>query len=268
MLVVHQHNGMLRLSGRTLLSVLVAGQGLFAAYLVAGYGRTALTGDFAAWARLSAHGWISGDHWGNAAMLAHITVAAAILVSGGIQLLPWIRRRAPAVHRWTGRAFIVGCGVGALSGLQLVWWRGTVGDTTQHVAISINAVLVLVCGTMAWRRARERSYAAHRVWALRTYLVAGGVFYFRILLALWLVIHRRPVGFDPNTFSGPFLTALSIGVYVVGPLMLFAGYRYAERSQYVAARRFVSGLLAATGLICAAGIAAAVMVLWLPKLGR
>lgn len=266
--MVHQHYGMLRFSSRTLVSVLVAGQGLFAAYLVAGYGRTALTGDFAAWSRLSAHGWVSADHWGNAAMLAHVAVATAVLVSGGVQLLPWIRRKAPAVHRWTGRLFLTGCAVGALSGLQLVWWRGTVGDAIQHVAISINAALVLVCAAMTWRLARERNYSAHRVWALRTYLVAGGVFYFRILLALWLVVHQRPVGFDPKTFSGPFLSALSIGVYVIGPLMLFEIYRYAERSRFTVVRGLVSALFAATGVACAAGIAAAAMVLWLPKLGR
>jgi hypothetical protein len=257
---------MLRLGGKTLLGVLVAGQGVFAAYLAAGYGRTALAGNVAMWAKFSAHGWISGDHLGNASMIAHIVVAAAVLLSGGVQLVPWIRRSVPSLHRWSGRLFLSACMVGALSGLLLVWVRGTVGDRVQHIAISVNAVLLLVASVMAWRRARQRDRAAHRLWALRAFVVAGGVFYFRILLALWLLVHRRPVGFDAATFSGPFLTTLAIAVYVVVPLGLLELYLRAERSGSRLTRAVASLTTLTSALLCAAGTVAAALVLWLPKL--
>ena len=36
----------------------------------------------------------------------------------------------------------------------------------------------------------------------------NGVWFFWLGLLLWLMIHQQPVGFDPKTFTGPFLTFL------------------------------------------------------------
>jgi uncharacterized membrane protein len=260
------HRPLLRRCARALVGVLLAGQALFVAYLLASYGRTALRGDVAAWARLSAKGWVPGDTGGNAAMATHVAVALVVLVAGALQLLPMVRRRAPRLHRWSGRVYLTSCIVGAVTGLALVWGRGTVGDDAQHVAISINALLLLGCATLAWRTARARRVDAHRAWALRTWFVAGGVFYFRIMLALWLLVHRAPVGFDPETFSGPFLTTLAFTVYVFGPLTLLETVRAAERSGRGAVHLAASALLVVTSVTCAAGAVAAVLVLWLPNL--
>lgn len=256
---------LLRGWGRTLVGVLLAGQGLFTGYVLASYGRTAVTGDVARWARFSATGWVPGDTRGNTAMALHVLVAVLVLTAGALQLLPIVRRRAPIVHRWSGRVYVTGCMIGALTGLALVWGRGTVGDLPQHVAITINAVLLLGCAALAWRTARARRFDAHRTWALRTWLVANGVFYFRILLALWLVVHQGPVGFDPKTFSGPFLTALAFTVYVAGPLLLLEGYRAAERSGRAAVHVGASVVLALVAVVCAAGTAAAAVVFWAPR---
>lgn len=252
--------------GTALLAVVAVGQLVFLAYLLAAYARSALSGHVTAWSRFSAHGWMPGDRIGNAAMAAHVLLASVVLLSGTVQLLPVVRRRAPALHRWCGRFFVSGCLIGAVSGLWLVWGRGTVGDTPQHVAISLNAVLLAGCATQAWQTARARQFARHRDWALRTYVVAGGVFYFRILLALWLLVFRRPVGFDADTFSGPFLTALAFGVYVVVPLAVLECARralHSSRRAAVAALIFALWMLT---LLCAAGLVSAALVLWLPKL--
>lgn len=249
-----------------LLAAIVLGELVFFAYLAATYGRSTLARDLHAWSHFSAHGWVVGDPVGNAAMAAHVLLAAAVLLAGAVQLMPVVRRRWPRLHRWSGRTFLSGCVVAAVSGLWLVWGRGTVGDTPQHVAISLNAVLLTVCAGWAWQTARTRQFARHRDWALRAYLVAGGVFYFRMLLALWLVLFRRPVGFDADTFSGPFLTILAFGVYVIAPLTLFEGYRRAAPVVRGAAARLLALLLYLLALTCGAGALSAVLVLWLPKL--
>lgn len=253
-------------SGFAALSAVAVGQLTFAIYVLAGYGRTAVRGELSAWSKLSARGWVVGDTPGNAAMAAHVLLAVTVLGAGAIQLLPVVRRRAPVLHRWSGRVYLSGCLVAALTGLALVWGRGTVGDLSQHLAISVNAGLLLVCLTMTWRTARARRFSEHRVWAIRTYLVAAGVYFFRIFLALWLVAHRAPVGFDPRTFSGPFLTTLAVTVYVAGPLTVYEGYRWADRAAH--ARR---GAITAVGLmtltaLCSAGLVCAALILWLPKL--
>lgn len=253
-------------TGVAMLTLLLIGQGVFLVYLFGSYGRTALVGDLAAWARFSATGWVTGDTIGNMAMAVHVALASVVLIGGALQLLPVVRRRAPRLHRASGRAYLLGCLIAALSGLTMVWGRGTVGDLAQHIAITINAGLLLGGIAMTWRTARARAFSRHRDWAVRTFLVAGGVFYFRLLLSLWLVVHRAPVGFDPKTFSGPFLTALAFGVYVVGPLAVFELYRRAERSPRPVAHHLTAGLVATCALLAAAGTVTAALLMWIPRL--
>ncbi|QXP44925.1 hypothetical protein FM038_25960 [Shewanella eurypsychrophilus] len=52
-------------------------------------------------------------------------------------------------------------------------------------------------------------------WAIRLFIVMGGVWFFRIGLMLWLMIHQAPVGFDPKTFEGPFLSFLGFAQYLI-----------------------------------------------------
>lgn len=242
-------------------------QGVFVLYLLGSYGRSTLRGDVAAWSKFSAKGWIPGDIAGNTAMAVHVSLAVLVLLAGAIQVIPALRRRAPRLHRWSGRVYLSGCLISAVTGLSLVWGRGTVGDLSQHVAISINAVLVAGCASMAWRTARARDFAAHRTWAMRTFVTAGGVLYFRLLLALWLVIFRGPVGFDARTFSGPFLTTLAFTVYVFGPLMVYETYRVALNDTRRLTGAGATVLMSVVTLAMVAGSGAALLVLWLPRLG-
>lgn len=255
----------LRRSGRLLVGTLLVVQAAFVAYLSWSYGRTTLSGDVAAWSRFSAKGWVPGDTPGNTAMALHVGVAVLVLIAGGIQLSARVRRRAPRVHRWSGRLYLAGSLVGAISGLWLVWVRGTVGDLSQHVAITINAVLLVVCAAMTWRTARARDVGEHRAWAIRTFVTANGVLFFRMFLALWLLVWRAPVGFDAATFSGPFLTALAFTVYVAGPLAVFEGYQRAQRSESHAVHVGVAAALCVVTLLCLTGGASAVLVLWIPR---
>lgn len=261
----------LRRSGYTLVGSLLFAQAVFVAYLLASYGRTTVHGNMAAWSRFSAKGWVPGDTAGNTAMALHVGGALLVLVAGVVQLLPVVRRRAPGVHRWSGRLYLAACLVGAVTGLWLVWGRGTVGDLSQHLAISINALLLLACTVMAWRTARARVFAAHRVWAIRTVVTANGVLFFRVFLALWLAIFRAPVGFDAHAFSGPFLTVLAFSVYVFGPLTVYEMYRLAEgraegSRQPLVQTGTAAGLLLLS-LLLVAGTGAAALILWLPRLG-
>jgi hypothetical protein len=41
------------------------------------------------------------------------------------------------------------------------------------------------------------------------------VWFFRLGLTLWLLVHQAPVGFDPKTFSGPFLIVLTLAQSLV-----------------------------------------------------
>lgn len=244
--------------------VAVAGQLMMAIFVIGFYGRSAARGDFAAWNKVLTHGQVAGDPFGNAVLSLHLLFVAVVVASGALQLVPVVRRIAPRFHRWSGRIYLSGALVMSVGGLIMLWTRGTVGDLSQHIAISINALLIIVFAVLTVRHAIAGRFEVHRRMALRLFLVMGGVWFFRISLMLWIALNQGPAGFDPKSFSGPALTAIAFGQYLV-PLAVLELYLRAQRAES-AARFAMAGLLVILTLMTTAGIGAASMMLWLPRL--
>lgn len=246
--------------------VVAFGQLLFAGYVAGFYGRAAWRGHPELWNKALPHGYVAGDGLFNLVLGLHLAFAFVITVGGLLQLAPTIRHALPAFHRWTGRAYLLAAAIASVGGLVMVWGRGAVGDLSQHIAISINALLILGCAAVGWKHARARRIDLHRRWALRLFLCVSGVWFFRVGLMFWIVVNRGPAGFDPNTFSGPFLTALAIGAYVVMPLSMLELYFGAQCSRFAASKFAMAGGLALLTLMMAVGVAAAAAFMWLPRL--
>lgn len=245
--------------------VAALGQLIFAYYVAVLYGASALRGDWAAWNTVMPRGWNAGDTVGNIAIAVHLLFALILTGGGMLQLVPQLRSRIPAFHRWNGRLYLLSGIVAATGGLYLVWVRGTVGDTSQHLATTLNAILIICFAVMAWRYACARDFVTHRRWALRLFLVMSGVWFFRVGLMLWLLIHQAPVGFDGKTFSGPFLTALAFGQTLL-PLLILELYFYTQKRGGTRGRLAMTGLLAVLTLATAGGVAGAAMMMWLPRI--
>lgn len=132
--------------------VTVIGQWLFTYYIVALYHGSILSGHL----EESSRGYTPGDTAGNLAFAAHVVLAAVVAFGGLIQLIPQLRGRAIAVHRWNGRAFLVAATMAAGSGLYMKWARSASFLRYPQVVVnavssSLNAVLILVFVT--WRGA-------------------------------------------------------------------------------------------------------------------
>jgi uncharacterized membrane protein len=168
--------------------VAASGQLFFAFYIAVFYGGSAVRGDLASWSKVLPRGVVAGDTAGNIFLALHLLLALMITVAGVLQLIPQIRARIPVFHRWNGRTYVVVAFITALSGLYLLWVRGTVGDTAQHLGTTLNSLLILLCAVMTFRYAVARDFTTHRRWALRLFLVVGGVWFFRVGLMLWLLI--------------------------------------------------------------------------------
>jgi hypothetical protein len=242
----------------------VIGQVIFVAYVLAVYGGAVVAGDLAGWNKVMPHGYVPGDSAGNVAIGVHLLMAAVIMLGGALQLLPALRARAPRFHRWNGRIYLAGAAFASVSGLYMIWFRGTVGDVSQHIGTSVNALLILAFAAMALKRALGRDFAAHRRWALRLFLSVSGVWFFRVGLMFWIAVNGGPAGFDPKTFTGPFLTFLAFGQYLVplGVLQLYLACR--ERGTGV--RLGMAVLLFILTLGICAGVAVATMGMWLPRM--
>lgn len=256
---------MLVAAGAAWIAIALAGQAIFAAYVLLFYGGAVVRGDLAGWNDVFPRGYEPGDLFGNALVASHVAFTVLLVVAGAVQLLPAVRNRAPWLHRISGRVFVAGAAVIALGGLGMMLHRGAVGDSAQHVALAGNAVVILVCAAQALRHTRARRFRLHRAWALRLWIAFSGVWFFRIGVALWIVVHGKPVGFDPDTFTGPFLTAWAFGQYVV-PLAFLELWLRTEEHGGARLRNAVATLFATLSLVTLAGIGAASLLMWLPRL--
>jgi hypothetical protein len=245
--------------------VAVVGQLLFVAYVIGFYGRAAIHGQFENWNKVLPHGYVAGDTVGNLILGMHLLFAAVIILGGALQLLPGLRRRWPVFHRWNGRVYLTSALVLSVGGLLMLATRETVGGLSQKIAISINASLIIGFAVMALYHARARRIDLHRRWALRLFLAVSGVWFFRIGLMFWIVANQGPVGFDPKTFQGPFLTFLAFAQYLL-PLAVMQLYFYVQDNAGSRGRIAMAAGLGVLTLITATGIFAASMIMWLPRL--
>ena len=245
--------------------VTVAGQLVFAAYVVLLYGGAAVRGSFGQWNTVMTHGHVAGDGVGNAATGIHLLMAATIMLSGALQLVPRLRARAPAFHRWNGRLYLAAAVGASVTGIYMVWWRGAVGDVVQHIGTSVNGLLVLAFAGMALQRILARDVAAHRRWAMRLFLAVSGVWFFRVGLMFWLAVYGGPAGFDPGTFRGPFLSFLAFAQFVL-PLAVLETYLVCRARGGAGAHWFMAGVLSALTLALGVGIAVATVGMWLPHM--
>lgn len=241
------------------------GQIMFVVYLFGFYGRTAALLQFEAWNQVFPRAHVAGNPIHNAVVAAHLAFAALITVGGLLQLTTGVRQRFPRLHRWNGRIYFVSAFVMGSGGLAMVWSGTHVGDLSQQFAISINAILIMLCAVMVVRHAMARRFVLHRRWAMRLFLVVSGVWFFRIGLTFWILVNQGPVGFDPDTFTGPALTTIAFAQYLI-PLAVLQLYFLAQDHGGARGRIAMAGGLLASTLVTAVGIVAASMMLWLPHL--
>ncbi|TAE31510.1 MAG: DUF2306 domain-containing protein [Cytophagales bacterium] len=257
----------LTISATVWLTVTTLGQWLFGLYILLFYGKATAVGDFERWNRVLPHGYVPGDWTGNLTIGIHVLLAAVLVVGGPLQLMAPVRDRFRTLHRWLGRIYVGTAMTVSTLGVIMVWTRGTVGDTFMHVSNSLQALYIIAFALLSIQYARQRQFAQHRVWALRLFMVVSGVWFFRVGLMFWLLINGGPVGFDPNTFTGPFLTVLSLFTYAVPlPLIVLEIYLYAQHRQNRTVSLLTAALIGLCTLVMAIGIFGATMGMWLPRM--
>jgi tetratricopeptide (TPR) repeat protein len=252
----------LKAAARFWFGVTVIGQLAFGFAVASFYSLTALRGDYHGWK--FTNGYVPGVTRGNWAVVMHVVSAAILMLAGALQLVPQVRSRFPVFHRWNGRIYMLTALLLSVAGLYMTWIRGSVGDVSQHLGSTLNAVLIWLFGAMALRYALARDFRTHRRWALRLFLVVSGSWFIRIMLFLVFLIFKGPIGFDPATFTGPLLTFLTFGQYLI-PLAVLELYFRAQDHHGALQRMAMAGLLFALTLAMGAGLFAVTMAIWVPE---
>jgi tetratricopeptide (TPR) repeat protein len=200
---------------------------------------------------------------GNWAVVMHVVSAVVVMLAGALQLVPQVRSRFPVFHRWNGRLYMLTAVALSAAGLYMTWIRGSVGDLSTHLGNTLNTVLIWLFAALALRFALARNFKTHRRWALRLFLVVSASWFYRIGFFLTLLIFKGPVGFDPTTFTGPFLTFMTFSQYLF-PLAVLEIYFLAQDRQGAVRRLATAGLLFVLTLVMVAGLFAATMAVWVP----
>ena len=250
-------------AARSWLAVALVGHWLFVAYVVGFYGPILINGIEGLEKTHLPNGFIAGDTIGNLAVAAHIVLAVVIIGGGPLQLVSAIRRRLPRFHRWLGRVYLCTAAVSSAAGLYMVWTRGVIGGDVLKLAITLDAALILGFGAIALYHAIARNIDRHRRWAMRLFIVASGVWFYRIGFMGWIMA-TGGAGIDFESFDGPFLRFWAFGQYLV-PLAVLELYLRARESQS-------RPILVATGITLtiaviatAVGTFAAAAGMWLPR---
>ena len=238
------------------------GQLIFFLYIVSFYGRAVIAGDLSKWNKVLYAGYIPGDHIGNTALAIHLTLAAYITLAGPLQLLPQLRNRYPALHRWIGRTYVGMAVITSVAGALMLWARNTIGDLYQHLGTSLDAMLIVVFAAQTLRYAMAGKIATHRRYALRLFIAVSASWFFRVGLMFWIVVNQGPAGFDPDTFQGPALSILAFAESLL-PLAVLEIYLRSRASQS-SWKKIGSaiGLFVLTVSMCV-GIFGATMGMWI-----
>lgn len=112
----------------------------------------------------------------------HVAGAATALLVGAAQFLPGLRARWPALHRWNGRLYGLGCLLGGVSGLMLA--LGSTAGPIAAAGFGLLAIAWLATTTLGWRAAVARRLADHRRWMIRSWVLTLAAVTLRIYLQL------------------------------------------------------------------------------------
>jgi uncharacterized membrane protein len=126
---------------------------------------------------------ILGSAFAKPWLYVHIAGAATALLLGPIQFVPAVRRRAPGLHRWIGRTYIVACLVGAVGGFVAAF--GSFAGPIATAGFGSLAVIWFIANAQGWRTAMARNFTDHRAWMIRSFALTFGAVTLRLYLPLF-----------------------------------------------------------------------------------
>ena len=111
-------------------------------------------------------------------LILHISGGIAALVCGTLQLWTGLRQKAMTFHRWTGRIYLVGVGLG-ITGAFLM----TLSTTPKSFGVALRGLATawLMTTAIAWAAILRGRVPLHKEWMVRSYLVTFAFVTFRVM---------------------------------------------------------------------------------------
>ncbi len=129
-----------------------------------------------------------GPYWAKWGwLLTHLSGGSLALFMGPLQFWTGLRLRHMRLHRWTGRLYVLGVAIAALSSLSLAF-TSLVGPNFG-VGLFVSALVWLAATGVALLAALKREYVAHKHWMIRSYVITFAFVLFRWLEELPILMH-------------------------------------------------------------------------------
>lgn len=116
-------------------------------------------------------------------LVAHVAFASVAMVTACAQVWPWLRQRHPGIHRALGRVYVfAGVLPAGVAGLVI----GAMSPFGPVIRVSnvLLAILWLTCTVVGYRMGRQRRFAVHRRWMIRSVVLTMSIITNRV----WAVI--------------------------------------------------------------------------------
>ncbi len=162
-------------------------------------------------------------------LVGHVLCGSIAMLGALLQMWGWLRRRHPVVHRYIGRVYVF---AGVLpSGLMAL----TIGALSPfgpatRVSDVLGAVLWLGCTFAGWRAVRERRFADHRKWMIRSFALTMSIIVNRLIAPVAMMALEPQI---PTTFGGSELaygqSLAAITSWLSWTLVLIITQLYLER---------------------------------------
>jgi uncharacterized membrane protein len=120
------------------------------------------------------------------AVVSHLGGGLVALAVGAWQMNARLRSRVIELHRWMGRTYVLGVGIGGLGALRMavVSQHGW----ATHLGFGLLALLWLFTTARAYIAIRSHEEARHRRWMIRSYSLTLAAVTLRIYLPLSLAL--------------------------------------------------------------------------------
>jgi uncharacterized membrane protein YozB (DUF420 family) len=119
-------------------------------------------------------------------LFIHVAGSVVALVLGSLQFLPALRKSARPPHRWTGRAYVLGCLVGGGAGLILA--PGSYAGPIASAGFASLAVVWIAVTLLGWRAAVQGRFDEHRRWMIRSWALTLAAVTLRLYLPLVMIL--------------------------------------------------------------------------------
>lgn len=254
---------------RALLAVTWLSTGIFSLYIALFYGGAILAGTLERdWNEVLPRLYETASTPAAWMIGMHFFAGSAVLLLGPLQFITALRTRHPALHRWTGRVYVLSALAAGVGGLAYLLLKGAVGGPVMQLGFGLYGALTVLAALQAYRHARARRFELHRAWAIRLFALGIGSWLYRLDYGIWLKLVGG-IGHARQSFDGPFDLVMDFFFYV--PNLLAAELFIRRRpGRALPTLRRHAGTAGIVVLVAFIGLATYLFAhsYWLPHIGR